>query len=215
MSLLGVLANKTPDTVTLSSCWTVVDCDWLIKCKHLFCLFSHLTMPDIFSCAGTALRVWSVGSVERGTALCDFFFNARNMGVGRFFFVNLKSKTLLNDCYSFCPHAMSSPQRAIIKRFIPFRLFWCLIQCRLVFLNWRLLGVFCVRKYAPSAWSWISIPNTCVCPSPRLSVSLFNSCLASKTKHREILWCYTLTWFQYPGTRGHFFCLLNVLLFQQ
>lgn len=142
VSMLGVLANKTLDNVTLSSCWTVVDCNWLIKCKHLFRLFSHLTMPDIFSCAGTALRVWSVGSVERSTALRDFFFIARNTGVGRFFFVNLKSKTLLNDCYSFCPHAMSSPQRALIKRFIPFRLFWCFIQCRLVFLNWRLLRVF-------------------------------------------------------------------------
>lgn len=84
VSMLGELANKTADNVSLPSCWTVVDCDWLIKCKHLFRLYSHLTMPDIFSCAGTALRVWSVGSVERSMALWDFFFTARNMGAGRY-----------------------------------------------------------------------------------------------------------------------------------
>lgn len=43
-------------------------------------------------------------------------------------------------------------------------------------------------------------------------VLLFNSCLASTIKHTTPLWCHTMTWFQYL-TRGHFFSLLNVLLF--
>lgn len=108
VSMLGVLANKTLDNVTLPSCWTGVDCDWLIKCKHLFRLYSHLTMPDIFSCAGTALRVWSVGSVERSTALWDF--TAREMGVGRYFFCQLKiNKTLFKWLPQFLPSYNAIP----------------------------------------------------------------------------------------------------------
>lgn len=119
---VSMLANKTLDNVTLASWWTVVDCDWLPKCKHLFRLYSHLP-PDVLSCSGTALRLWGVGSVERGMALWVFFFTARNMGEGRyffFFFCQLKiNKTLLNGRYSVCSHTKPSPTENIHQKIHP------------------------------------------------------------------------------------------------
>jgi len=86
------------------------------------------------------------------------------MGVGRYIsFCQLKvNKTLLNGCHGFWPSTMPSTLKALIKRVIPFRLLvFYLVQAHVLK---GFAGVFCVRNYAHSAWSWISIPNPCVYP---------------------------------------------------
>lgn len=125
VSTLSVLAHRAQDNIALpSSCWTLVDHDWIIKCKHLFRLYSHLTMPDIFSCAGTAKRVWSVGSVERSAALWDFFSCQEYGGGMVLFFLAFLFLSTYNqqNCFKLLLLALfpTFPQRGFIKRFIPF-----------------------------------------------------------------------------------------------
>lgn len=156
-----MLANKRPENVTLPFCWTVVDFDWFKKWKHLFCLYSYMKMLDILSCAGTAQRVWGVGSEERGMALWDIFFTVEYGG--GVVFVNLKSRKIFHIGCHF-------PQWAFMKRFIPRSLgfFDVLFNAGMCFLTADLIrfaGVFCARKYVHNAWSWVSIPNPCVYPS--------------------------------------------------
>lgn len=147
-------------------------------------------MPDILSRAGRALRVWGVGSEERNAARWDIFLTADYEG-GSALFSQIQMKEpytgILSRALSLCPSV------------------WLCLLCnaRLFCLtaDWmRFAGDFCVRKYAQSAWSRMSIP---MCIS-FLVLDLIFLLFGIFTR-----WWYTLAWFWYLAGE-YFFSLLTV-----
>lgn len=155
------------------------------------------------------------GKCGRSMALWDIFFTVEDGGGKVPFFCQLKIKKTLT--YNATPHKEYSS-----KDLYSLGCFDVLFSAGLCFLTVDRIGfarVLCVRKYALSAWSWISIPNPCVYPSLSFTSSL--CCFAvqqlfgilCRTSASTLMLRSVLIWIsRLYSTGGHSFSLLNVFL---
>lgn len=108
------------------------------------------------------------GKCGRSMAVWDIFFTVEDEG-GKVPFLSTENREN-SLTYNATPHKEYSS-----KEFYSLGCFDVLFSAGLSFLTVDRIGfarLLCVRKYALSAWSWISIPNPCVYPSLSFTSSL-------------------------------------------